>query len=286
LTGPFGFRSGSQPFSLALHPYVYLADKKGNVMRRLVFLALLLAPGLALAEQPCAFQAPRNLDLDMAGVRSVQIDVRSHNLHVRGLQAAKRLSLRGRACASEQDGLDRLTVEQHRDGDRLVISLSTESHMSFSMGSRYSFLDVDVALPTSLPIGVDVGSGDADVHNVASLDGHVGSGDLDVHDVPGAFNATVGSGDIGAERVGPISLGSVGSGDFKASDIRGDVKVGSIGSGEVELRKVTGSVEVDTIGSGDLNVDSVSGNLTVHSKGSGDIDHRDIGGKVDVPERD
>ena len=62
-------------------------------MRRLAFTALLLFPAIALAEQPCAFQAPRNLDLDLAGVRTVQVDVRSHNLHVKGLADAKRLSL-------------------------------------------------------------------------------------------------------------------------------------------------------------------------------------------------
>ena len=256
-------------------------------MRRLALTALLLIPAIALAEQPCAFQAPRSLDLDLAGVRAVQVDVRSHNLHVKGLADAKRLSLRGRACASDQADLENLTIQQHRDGDRLVIELGGDSHSIFSFGhSRYQYLDVDVALPSSVPVEVNVGSGDADVRGVASLAGAVGSGDLDIYDVAGPVRAQVGSGDIKAERVGPIDVGSVGSGDFKATDVRGNVKAGSVGSGDLGLNRVKGNVEVDTIGSGDLTVNGVSGDLTVHSKGSGDIDHRDVGGKVNVPHRD
>jgi hypothetical protein len=256
-------------------------------MRRLAFTALILFPAIALAEQPCAFQAPRSLDLDLAGVRTVQVDVRSHNLHVKGLADAKRLSLRGRACASDQADLENLTIQQHRDGDRLVIELGGDNHSVFSFShSRYQFLDVDVALPSTVPVQVNVGSGDADVRGVASFEGAAGSGDLDLHDIAGPVRVDVGSGDIKAERVGPIEIGSVGSGDFKATDIRGDVKAGSVGSGDLGLSRVKGNVEVDSIGSGDLTVNGVSGDLTVHSKGSGDIDHRDVGGKVNVPHRD
>jgi DUF4097 and DUF4098 domain-containing protein YvlB len=256
-------------------------------MRRILFSALLLLPAVALAEQPCAFQAPRNLDLDLAGVRTVQFDVHSHNLHVKATPAARRLSLRGRACSSDQGELERLTVEQHRDGDRLVVELGGKSHMTFSIGrSSYNYLDVDVALPANLPVEVNVGSGDADVHGVASLESSVGSGDLNIYDVAGKISSRVGSGDIEAERVGGVDIDTIGSGDFKGSEVRGDVKIGSIGSGDAELRKVKGNIEVDTIGSGSLNVDGATGDLTVHTKGSGDVDHRDVAGKVNVPTRD
>ena len=244
-------------------------------------------PLAAHAGDQCRFQAPRALDLDLRGVGSVSVITNQHDVHVRGVSGADG-AVRGRACASKQDMLDRLQVTQRREGNRLVIEAKTdnERHGWHLFGNDYATLDIGVAIPKSLPVTLDVGSGDADVDGVASLDAHVGSGDLDVRQVPGRVSASVGSGDVDLHDVGALEVDSVGSGDLKAERVRGDVRIGSVGSGDTTLKQVDGGVDVGSIGSGDLDVDGVGRDLRVRSVGSGDVSHRGVRGKVDVPRDD
>lgn len=257
-------------------------------MRRLLTAALLLAPIAAFAATPCKYEAPRNLQLDLAGVRGVQIEVNSHDLHLTGSDNARGLTLHGRACTSEQAALDKLQVTQRREGDQLLIDIGGSGGFNFSLfgGSSYSSLDVTVQLPANLPVTVRVGSGDADVSGVQQLLTSVGSGDLHVRQVSGKFATSVGSGDVDAADIGSLELGSVGSGDFKAAGIKGDARIGSIGSGDVTLRNVGGSVRADTLGSGDLTVSDVGGDFSLGAKGSGDVNHSGVKGKVNVPHDD
>lgn len=256
-------------------------------MRRLFAATLLLAPFAAFAATSCKFEAPRHLQLDLAGVRAVQIEVHNQSLHLTGSDSTRGLTLDGRACTSDQATLDRLQVTQRREGDQLLIDIGGDNHVSFNLfGSSYANLDVTVQLPASLPVTVSVGSGDADVGGLQQLQSNVGSGDLHVRKISGKFATSVGSGDVDASDVGSLELGSVGSGDFKAAGITGDARVGSIGSGDVVLRKVGGSVRADTLGSGDLTVSDVAGDFSLGAKGSGDVNHTGVKGKVNVPKDD
>jgi hypothetical protein len=256
-------------------------------MRRFLILPLLLAPLAAWASDACRYEAPRNLHADLAGVRAVQIDVGSQNLHLSGNGTTKQLDLTGRACASDKALLDQLQITQRRDGDQLLLDVSGGEHMSFSLfGSSSSSLEVSLQLPANLPVTVRVGSGDADVHSVQQLKSSVGSGDLHVREITGSFATSVGSGDVDATTVGSLDLGSVGSGDAKIEGVSGDARIGSIGSGDVVLRKVGGSVRAQTLGSGDLTVTDVAGDFTLDAKGSGDVNHSGVKGKVSVPRDD
>lgn len=244
-------------------------------------LVLLALPGLASAADNCKFQATRNLSLDLAGVRTVVIQTGPFDFHVKAGSAAR---ADGRACASSQEGLDRLQLTQRREGDRLIIGTGNERNgwSGGWFGSNYTSFDVNVTLPRTVAVEVAVGSGDADVTGLANVVAHVGSGDLIVRGAD-SLDAGVGSGDIKVEDIGKLELGAVGSGDFEGSNIRGDVRIGTIGSGGVDLRQVGGSVEARTIGSGDLSVATVGGGLRVSHVGSGDVDHRDVKGRVDIP---
>lgn len=253
-------------------------------MRTFFASLLLLAPLAGHAADRCAFEAPRDLSLDLAGVRAVQIEVRGHDLHVTGRADARKLDLHGRACASDRDLLDALVVTQRREGDRLILGLGRDRGFRLSGGNAE--LDVAVQLPATLPLKVDVGSGDAEIDGVQSLDSNVGSGDLHVRNVAGRFATSVGSGDVDAREVGSLEVGSVGSGDFSGDGVRGDARVGSVGSGDVTLRNVGGGVRVDAIGSGDLEVEGVGGDFSLGAKGSGDVSHSGVKGKVDVPRDD
>jgi len=253
-------------------------------MRCLFIAALSLAPVAAFAATSCQYEAPRNLQLDLAGVHAVQIEVHNQTLHLTGSPNEKGLTLNGRACASDKSALENLQVTQRREGDQLLLDIGGDNHFSFSLfGSSYANLEVTVQLPASLPVTVSVGSGDADVSGVQQLQSNVGSGDLHVRQVSGKFATSVGSGDVDANGIGSLDLGSVGSGDFKADGITGDARVGSVGSGDVVLRKVGGNVHADTLGSGDFTVSDVTGDFSLGAKGSGDVNHSGVRGKVSVP---
>jgi len=252
-------------------------------MRRLLLATLLLAP-LASYANECKYEAPRNLALDLTGVRIVQVDLNSHDIHITGSDAAKAGTLTGRACASDPKLLDDLQVTQRREGDRLIVEAINKAHVSFHMFGHVSTgLQLNLQVPTQMPVELNVGSGDAWVTGIASLAGHVGSGDLHVSKISGPLSSSVGSGDIDVNDVGSLNLGSVGSGDVKVHGVSGEARVGSVGSGDVTIAQVGGSVRVDTLGSGDVRVKDVRGDFTVGAKGSGDINHSGVQGKVIVP---
>lgn len=255
-------------------------------MRLLPLAVLLFAPMAAIAATPCEHRAPRHLQLDLVGVRGVQIQVNSHTLHVRG-GSTHGLTLDGLACASDEAALAALQVTHRREGDLLILDMGGDSGTTVNLfGRSYRNLEATVQLPANLPVRLDVGSGDADAQDLGQLRGSVGSGDLRVSRIAGVFDASVGSGDIDANDIGRLNLGSVGSGDVKAKAIKGDVRIGSIGSGDVTLDRVGGSVNADTLGSGDLNVSDVAGDFTLGAKGSGDVEHRTVKGTINVPHSD
>lgn len=252
-------------------------------MRRLLLAALLLTP-LASHAEDCKYEAPRNLTLDLAGVRTVQVELHSHDLHLTGSDSAKGGTLTGRACASDPKLLDDLVVTQRREGDRLIIEAGAKNHVTISFfGRTYTDLQLNLQLPSQIPVELNVGSGDAWVTGLHSLQAQIGSGDVHVSKISGPFNASMGSGDLEVHDVGSLGIGSIGSGDIKVQGVGSDAKVGSIGSGDVTIAQVGGSVRVDTLGSGDLRVRDVRGDFTVGAKGSGDVSHSGVQGKVSVP---
>ncbi|RDJ00207.1 hypothetical protein DVT68_05200 [Dyella solisilvae] len=254
-------------------------------MRRLVLATLLFVPLGAYASD-CKFEAPRNLTLDLAGVRVVQVDMHSHELHLSGSPGAKVGTLTGHACASDQKALDALVVTQRREGDRLIVETGEHNQLTIGfMGHRYyeSSLQINLQLPPEVPVELNVGSGDAWVTGLNTLQAQIGSGDVHVSKISGPFTLSMGSGDLDARDVGSLSIGSMGSGDIKVEGVAKDAHVGSIGSGDVSISSVGGSVRVDTLGSGDLRVRNVRGDFTVGAKGSGDISHSGVQGKVSVP---
>jgi len=275
-------------------------------MRVLFGLILAAVSTTALADHDCKFKAERNLDIDPAGLKALALVLGSSDAQVEGVAGIKRIEVRGKACASEEEWLKDLTVDQERSGDRVRVTTSKNrsgTHINL-FGSSYAYIDLTVRIPTDLALEVDAGSGDADVTNVASLRFTSGSGDLKAHHIVGDVLVKVGSGDAIIDDIGGLNVERVGSGDIRASNSRGDIKVGhvgsgdvtfadvrgsvrieSVGSGDVGVRRTGGDVEIGSIGSGDVTVDGVGGNFIVHSAGSGDLHHHQVTGKVDVPKR-
>ena len=272
-------------------------------MKRLALLAL-LSPALAFAAD-CEHAQPRSLDLDLAGVRSVRIEVNSHELRLAPARDGK-ASFTARACASDPALFEQLTFTQERQGDVLVVRAERDGYSSgIFFKANYAYLQLDAQLPATLDYEVRVGSGDAWVSGQPNVRVDVGSGDAEVRGATGVLRVKVGSGDVTASDSGTLDLLSVGSGDFDARGVRGEATVGDIGSGDVAIHTVGRSLRVESVGSGDLVVTGVDGgvsigtvgsgdvtvtdvgeSLSVRRIGSGDVSHRDVRGTVDLPSED
>ncbi len=270
----------------------------------LILGALFLLPLAAAAAPKCEHSQPRDLQLDMAGVKTVVFDIGANDLDVRA--AAKPGNrVEGRACASREDDLSRLVLSQQRSGDRLVVTAKREGRLGgLFTGSQYAYMKLQASVPDDIAVQLKVGSGDASVEGARSARIATGSGDVQASRIRGELAASLGSGDLKANDIGSLDLasvgsgdatirnvggaskiGSIGSGDVSIRSTRGPVDVGSVGSGDLDLEDIGGSITVGSIGSGDIEVDGARGDLTVRSTGSGDIDHRGVTGRVDLPRK-
>ncbi|MET0288743.1 MAG: DUF4097 family beta strand repeat-containing protein [Pseudoxanthomonas sp.] len=248
----------------------------------LMAITALTLPVLGLAKEAhCEFSAPRNLTLDLAGVRSVVFETNEHDLRLTGSSDSAG-QLTGRACAAKETDLANLTISQSKRGDVLTVTLRRQGTRNWSFGKSYAYLALTGTLPASSQVRIDDGSGDVEVSNVASLGLNVGSGDVKVRGVRGAVSGSLGSGDLDLQDIGSVALDSIGSGDIDVADARGDVSVDSIGSGDLSVSKIQGSLKVGNVGSGDVNASDIAGSVSVGAIGSGDVDARRIGGDVTV----
>lgn len=268
-------------------------------MRSILFavasILALAAQDAAAQDRHCQHSQPRNLQLDLTGVKAVVFDIGPHDLRVNA-SANARGGVQGKACSSDEQQLSLLTVTQERSGDKLLIRArrqqiengffkDTASLGQYLFGNHYAYLTLNADIPEGMPVQLKVGSGDAVVVGAASLSADVGSGDVEARGIRGLVAADVNSGDIELDDIGELKVVSVGSGDISARRIARSVQVDQVGSGSVELQAVGGNVQVGSIGSGDLDVRDVRGALSVRSIGSGSVDHSAVAGGVSLPEQ-
>lgn len=279
-----------------------------KVVAALIASSLLVFASIAGAEE-CRYSAPRNADIDAAGLHSLMLRLGSSDLDIQGVQGLNRIEVRGTACASDKSWLKDLQIGTRRSGDQAIVDAERRDSVSTSIfslfGSSYAYIKLQVRVPAALAVQVHSGSGDTQAKNLASLDFHSGSGDLIAEHIQGALGLQLGSADARANDVGSVALNGTGSGDvhvdgvlgdvradhsgsgdLEFSNVRGSVRVGSTGSGDVTLSDIGRDAEVGSTGSGDVTANGVGGNFTVRSTGSGDVRYHDVKGKVDVPNRD
>ena len=275
-------------------------------MRKSLLPLLLLLPTAVFAASPeCKHSQPRDLQLDLSGVKAVVFDVESHDLTIEAGANAKG-SLKGQACASDAKLLEQLKLTQRKSGDKLYVSLHREGVSNgIFFGNNYAYLKLAGSLPDNVTVQLKVGSGDASISGAPVVSADVGSGDVEARHIRGLVAAKVGSGDITVEDAGSlqvisiasgdlaakkirgaVKVGSIGSGDFSLDGVTGDVVIGSIGSGDAEVRDISGGLSVDSLGSGDIDASGIHGDFTLRSKGSGSTSHKDVGGRVSVPSDD
>ncbi len=246
--------------------------------------ALLVVSSGALAAEHCRYSAPRNAEIDAAGLQSLSVRIGPDELAIHGEPGLAKIVVRGTACASSEKWLKDVQVETARHGDQAsVVANDGDHNVIFNLfGGSYAYLKLDVRVPQSLAVKLAQGSGDASARDLAALDASLGSGDLKVHGVAGPLRLSVGSGDAIIRDVGSLDLSSLGSGDVTVAGVHGDAHAGSVGSGDLGLTGVKGSVTIGSIGSGDVKLATVGSNVKVNSVGSGDLKIRDVTGDVGV----
>jgi DUF4097 and DUF4098 domain-containing protein YvlB len=270
---------------------------------RFSLLALIPAVGLAWGDD-CEFTADRAGGLDAKGVEKVVIRAGAGDMKVVGRSNAVRIEARGVACAAKQDLLDKTQVSVRREGNIVYVEtdLPQDRNDWSLLNNDYAYIDLGVALPSSLPVETIDSSGDAVFEDLGALSLQDSSGDLDIRRIAGLAEVTDSSGDLDIESVGSARVRD-SSGDVEIRDVRGGVDIdqdssgdirivnagGSVhvqqdSSGSIRVEDVRGNVDVDSDSSGDIFAGRVSGNFTVRDDSSGSIEHDAITGRVSVPE--
>ena len=247
--------------------------------------ASLVAVSLAAgAAEQCRYSAPRNAELDAAGLKQLSVEIGPDDLAIHSEPGLAKIVVNGTACASNQKWLENIKIETARHGDTASVVADDGDHgIVFSLfGGSYAYLKLDVRVPQALAVKLQEGSGDANASSLASLDATLGSGDLKINGIAGELRLRVGSGDVVAADVGSLNVSSVGSGDVSVDGVRGDARVGGVGSGDLGLRNVTGNVVLGSISSGDAKLSGVGGGIKADSVGSGDLVVRNVKGNVSV----
>lgn len=254
---------------------------------------------VAFAED-CPYEAPREAVLDAGGADQLRIEAAAGSLRVEGQSGLGEVRIDGTACASSEDRLEEIQLKTDRKGDTLVVVADIPDGPGWR--DSHAHLDLVIAVPSSLGLKVEDGSGSAEFSNVGALQLKDGSGEIDIRDAGGSVKITDGSGELDITGVegdvwitdgsgeleirkvtGELEIDQDGSGEITIADVGGSVHIGEDGSGGINITQVGGSVSINEDGSGGIDVSHVTGDLSVGRDGSGGIYFSDVGGRVQVP---
>jgi hypothetical protein len=247
----------------------------------LTLIALLPTAALAWGDD-CEFRAERTGGIDARGAEKIVIRAGAGDLKVQGVNSA-RVDARGTACASKQALLDAVQISVRREGNVIHVetTLPQDDDQWSWARNESAHLDVEVSLPSSLPVEAIDSSGDASFEDLKALDVQDSSGDLEVARIAGALSVGDSSGNVEIENVGSLRLRD-SSGDIEVNDVHGNVEVLVDSSGDIRIRDVDGSVDIDQDSSGNIRIEDVKANVIVDSDSSGDIYAGRVGGDFTV----
>lgn len=265
---------------------LYLMHRKSPLMNMLATqlsrVALLscicAAPAWA---QDCRFSSDRAANFS-GTIKKVVISAGEGSLKVNG--AAAGVNAKGRACASAEAMLSKITLESRREGDIVYLTVVIGSAGMKNMFSlnKYASLDLDITVPKSAQLKITDSSGDIELSDVGPTELTDDSGDLLLKNVNGDLDVTDESGEMRIMSVAGRLTVRDSSGGIDIEDVRSDVKIALDASDDISIVKVTGNVDIVEDGSGDISVREVTGNVVVAKDGSGDIRVTEVTGKFSV----
>jgi hypothetical protein len=249
------------------------------------FLAVIGALSIAsaaAAQDDCRYEAPRSGSVSASGARQLLVEAGSGSLRVEGRPGLSEVRVRGRACASSQDLLDRLDFDIDRSGGGVRVVTREVDMDGWNAERRYARLDLVIEVPAGIEAEIRDGSGSAEILSLGATRIHDGSGSLHVEDIRGLLDIEDGSGELTVRNVEGDVVIDDGSGEVEIADVRGSTTIGD-GSGDIRVSGVGRNVRIAD-SSGGIDVDTVRGDFTVSDDGSGGIRHRGVSGTVDIPQ--
>lgn len=232
------------------------------------------------------YTSPRNAEVSTAGAKVIRIDAAAGLLRVEGRSDISQVRVRGTAKSSRKSVLDEIKLIAERRGDQVYIKADIrDDDNGWRSGNYDRALDLVIEVPTSLPLEVDDGSGEAEFINTGRLDLEDGSGEITVRGAHDNVEINDGSGNITIQGVKGSVRVHDGSGNIRGRDITGNFVVDEDGSGDIDVSDVGGEMRVENDGSGNIDVDRIAGDFVVESDGSGSIRYDTVKGSVRIPER-
>ena len=271
-----------------------------HLLRVALLSCICAAPAWAL---DCRFSSDRAASFS-GNIRKVVISAGEGSLKVSG--AAAGVNAKGRACASTEAMLSKITLESRREGDIVYLTVAIANGGMANMFSfnKYTTLDLDITVPKTAQLNITDTSGDIELSDVGPTEITDDSGDMLLKNINGALDVTDESGElriisvtgsvtvkdssggIDVEDVrGAVKIATDSSGDIAIAKVAGDVDVVEDSSGDITIREITGNVVIGKDTSGDITVSEVSGKLTVNQDTSGEILHDRVRGSVRIPAR-
>lgn len=245
-----------------------------------VALLSLICGGPAWAQE-CRFSSDRAANFS-GTIKKVVISAGEGSLKVSG--AASGVNARGRACASAEAMLSKITLESRREGDVVYLTVAIAGGGMGNMFSfnKYTSLDLDITVPKSAELNITDSSGDIELSDVGRTQITDDSGDLLLKNINGDLDVTDESGEMRIMSVAGRLTVKDSSGGIDIEDVRSDVKIALDGSDDISIVKVTGNVDVVEDGSGDIAIREITGNVVIGKDGSGDIRVTEVTGKFSV----
>jgi len=229
----------------------------------------------------CAYEAERRVALDASAGEWLRVSAGSGELSVQGREGLSRVQAVARACASDEEALQALTLTLERI-DRDVVLSAHYPDRSRGWDNDYARLDMIVEVPLHMAVDIDDSSGSMEVGGTGETRIDDSSGSILVRQVEGPLWIDDSSGEIDVRGVrGDVEIED-GSGEVDVTDVGGTVHVRD-GSGSISVFEVERDVVIDSDGSGSISVRDVRGDFRVGRDGSGGIRYSGISGQVDIP---
>lgn len=241
---------------------------------RAALLSFVCAP--AMADQ-CRFSSDRSASFG-GTIKRVVISAEAGQLKVTG-NASRGVNAKGRACASSEGALARITLESRHELDTVYITVTMGGSMSdLFRFKHYASLDLEVTVPKSAQLNITDTGGTIELSDVGPATIVDEAGDLLLKGINGDLEISDEAGEVRVAGVAGNVLLKDGAGNIELEDIRGNVRITRDGSGDISVAKIGGNVEVFEDGAGNITAREVANNVTVGKDGSGDINVSEVGG--------
>lgn len=250
-------------------------------MHKQLLLAVVLTAPLSSYADNCSYSKDLSFSVQASALSGLQMDIGAGNLVIEGDSASNEIRVEATACANSSRRLEELQLT-HRVHDS-ELRVRTERHRGrgllswLSLGSNYSYIDLEVSMPSTLSLDIEDGSGGIEISNISRLMLKDGSGYITINGASGNVTIDDGSGSITVSRVrGTVSVDD-GSGPILIRDSN-QVAIVDDGSGEISIENILDSVHIHNDGSGGIRISDVAGNVEIDDAGSGSVDVRGIAG--------